>query len=167
MLRQLSIMLLACLSVWSCSGRKGVDDPCLRFFKPYPDLITGRVVTKHQSDLLKGMEHYRVGEHERAAELLERSLNAPNRQKMAHLYLANSYLALGRPFDAELQLDHLENSNEKDFRDQIEWYTVVCLVCSGQTDRALKGAEQIANGRRHTYSKEARELIKALGKPSE
>lgn len=146
----------------SCTGPRPNSDPCLRFFVPYPDLITGRVVTTHQADLLKGMEQYRIGDHEGAAELLERSLTTPNRQKVAHLYLANCYLALGRPYDAELQLDLLEISNETGFRDQTEWYTVLCWLCSDQKERALRGAERIAMGRRHTYTKEARELVKVL-----
>lgn len=131
-------------------------------FQPYPDLITGRVVQQRQLPLLHGMEAYRNGEMEQAADSLAKYLRTPGANKMAHLYLANAYLATGRPYDAELHLDHLERSNLPDYRDQWEWYTVVCWVCSGQLDRARTGAERIAKGRRHTYQQEATTLLERL-----
>ena len=99
--------------------------------------------------------------HTVAAGYLETYLQQPNPNKAAHLYLANCYLAMGRPFDAELQIDHLENSHLKGFEDQCEWYTVVSWLCSDQLDRALTGARGITS-RRHTYEREARDLVTAL-----
>lgn len=147
----------------SCDRKASPEDLCTRFFEPYPDLVTGRVIVGHQLPLLNGMEAYTAGDHASAVELLQTHLRAANHKKYAHLYLANSYLALGKPYEAELHLDHLERSNlGENYRDQTEWYTVLCWLCSGQLDRAQKGARDIAEGRRHTYKKQARELVEAL-----
>ena len=78
------------------------------------------------------------------------------------MYLACTYLALGDPDKAELQLDHLDRANVLHYDDQIDWYRVVCWVCGGQFDRARKGAERIAEGRAHTYRTEAKKLLKQL-----
>jgi tetratricopeptide (TPR) repeat protein len=134
----------------------------MQTFKPYPDLITGRVPSTREAQLLRGMEAYRLGDFQKAADHLETYLEQPAVNKAAYLYLANCYLVLGRPYDAELQIDHLENSNVKGFQDQNEWYTVLCWLCSGQVDRARTGALRIAEGRPHTYRKEARDLVKDI-----
>jgi tetratricopeptide (TPR) repeat protein len=151
--------------VAACNNTPDTRDLCERTFVPYPDLVTGRVVIGHQKLLLSGMEAYGAGDYAKAVEDLEDYLKTPNKKRYAHLYLASSYLALGKPFEAELHLDHLENSTlAESYRDQTEWYTVVCWVCSGQLDRALAGARRIAEGRRHTYQREAEQLVKELGK---
>lgn len=138
-------------------------DLCESTFQPYPDLITGRVISERHKGLLNGMEAYTKGDYAQAAELLSAYTETLAFNKASLLYLANSYLALGKPFEAELQLDRLELSPLKEhYTDQTEWYTVVCLVCSAQLDRALEAAQRIAQGRRHTYEREAKQLIEKL-----
>jgi hypothetical protein len=46
--------------------------------------------------------------------------------------------------------------------DQTEWYTLLCWVCTEQHDRAVTEARRIAEAGRHTYQREARELLKML-----
>ena len=162
MLRKAPFYLVACMLTLGACTRSAQEELCSATFQPYPDLITGRVVQATQLPLLHGMEAYRNGDMEQAADSLAKYLRSPGANKAAHLYLANAYLATGRPYDAELHLDHLERSNLPDYRDQWEWYTVVCWVCSGQLDRAHTGAEQIAKGRRHTYQREAATLLEQL-----
>lgn len=161
-MRLLTILVPALLLTACNGGSTGVSDLCSNTFEPYPDLITGRVIQNDHLGLLHGMEAYSAGRYQEAADSLSAYLEKRVANKAAHLYLANAYLALGKPFDAELQLDHLENSNLTDYRDQTEWYTVVCWLCSDQLDRARSGAERIAKGRRHTYQKEAALLVEAL-----
>lgn len=146
------------------TAKLGDGDLCSAVFEPYPDLVTGRVIAKQHLSFLHGMEAYAKGDYAQAVDSLNGYLRYAAANKTAHLYLANSYLALGKPFEAELQLDHLDNSNLSDFKDQTEWYTVVCWVCSGQLDRALVGARKIVQGRRHNYKREAEQLIAALEK---
>lgn len=147
-----------------CSTGNGNGNLCSSTFEPYPDLITGRVIRELHRSFLDGMEAYSRSDHDEAAEQLAAYVQQVQYNKAAHLYLANSYIALGKPFDAELQLDHLENSNLKDYVDQTDWYTVVCWVCSDQLDRALTGAQKIATGRRHTYTREAEQLVARIQK---
>ncbi len=160
-----ALMLLGML--YGCGGEAEEGDLCTRFFRPYPDLVTGRLIMDRQKELLSGMEHYSAGRYEEAVADLESYVSARGTKKYTYLYLANSYLALGKPYEAELKLDHLENSNIADgYRDQTEWYTVLCWLCSDQHDRALKGAREIADGRRHTFQREAKQLVEALSKGS-
>jgi hypothetical protein len=142
-----------------CGQKDQSADLCERTFVPYPDLISGRVIMKSHTTFLHAMEAYSKEDYAMAADSLSIYLRSRQANKAAHLYLANAYLALGKPFDAELQLDHLENSFLNDYRDQWEWYTVVCWACSGQLDRALSGARDLTKGRRHTYKAEAERLI--------
>jgi hypothetical protein len=163
MMRLLSLGLMAGLIVLGgCKTPETGGDLCERTFEPYPDLITGRVVAKAHLTFLHGMELYATEDYTGAADSLLVYLDRRGANKAAHLYLANCYLAMGKPYDAELQLDHLENSFLVDFRDQWEWYSVVCLVCSGQTDRALTEARQLTKGRRHAYKAEAERLVAEL-----
>ncbi|MFN6117566.1 MAG: tetratricopeptide repeat protein [Flavobacteriales bacterium] len=159
-IRPAFVLLLTALLVGSGCGSTGTT--CDRFFEPYPDLITGRVRTAKSAEYLDAMAHYREGRYAEAAPLLRSYLNARDAHDGAHLYLACCLLATGEPFEAELELDHLERSHLKDFRDQTEWYTVICWLCSDQRDRALEGAQGIAAKPRHTYAKEAEALVKAL-----
>ncbi len=141
----------------------GKDDRglCEKYFEPYPDLISGRDMPAEHADYTKAMDLYRNADLEGAAQILVEYISLRGYQRSAHLYLANCYLKMDRPFDAELQLDHLENSNVKGFRDQTEWYTLLCWVCSGQLERALPEARRIAAAK-HTYSKQAKELVADL-----
>jgi len=134
---------------------------CEDFFEPYPGLITGRVVMETNRPFLDAMQAYRKGDHAAVVDTLESYIRMPGFNKTAHLYLANAYLATGRPYDAELQLDHLGNDPRGLYRDEREWYTVLCWVCSGQRDRALAGAKKIA-ARKHTFQDEARRLVDRL-----
>lgn len=142
-------------------GRTGEGDLCSAVFEPYPDLISGRVVQGVHKPLFDGMEHYTRGRYTEAIASMKEYAFDRNANKAVHLYLAMSYLATGQPYDAELHLDHLRNSHLEGFSDQVEWYTVVCWVCSGQLDRALGGARRIA-ARRHTYQREATALVRSL-----
>ncbi|MDQ3100827.1 MAG: hypothetical protein M3R08_05530, partial [Bacteroidota bacterium] len=71
-------------------------------------------------------------------------------------------IAMELPYDAELQLDHLENSPVKGFQDHTDWYTLICWVCSGQNARALTEAERISSLPRHTYKEAAARMRKDL-----
>lgn len=146
----------------ACGSQERMTDLCERTFVPYPDLISGRVMSSHHAIFLNAMQAYSNKDFEMAADSLTAYLGYRGANKAAHFYLTNSYLALGKPFDAELHLDHLENSFLNDYRDQWEWYTVVCWVCSGQLDRARVGANRIIQGRRHTYRAEAERLLTDL-----
>jgi len=97
-----------------------------------------------------------------AKEGLKTFLAQQRDDRSAYMYLACCHLASGEPYEAELQLDHLERDNIMQFDDQIDWYSVVCWVCSDQLDRAKTGAERIATLKAHTYSKEATALLKEL-----
>ncbi len=146
----------------------GCTDPsegslCERTLEPYADLVSGQARTPKNGAFLDGMAAYSNGDYTKAAELLRSYLSDREAAKSAHLYLACAYLELGKPYDAELQIDKLENSNLKDFKDQCEWYTVVCWVCSDQLPRALEGAKAIASAAHHTYKAEAADLLQALG----
>lgn len=152
-------LLAFAVLVGGCGEEDQGADLCEKTFVPYPDLISGRVVTKAHTTFLHAMEAYSKEDYAMAADSLSIYLRGRDANKAAYLYLANAYLALGKPYDAELQLDHLENSFLLDYRDQWEWYTVVCWACSGQLDRALQGARDLTKGRRHTYKTEAERLI--------
>jgi predicted Zn-dependent protease len=138
------------------------SDPCKAFFTPYPDLYADVERNAENAAFLDAMSYYRNGDHARAVEGLSDYARRKGSNRIALLYLANSLLATGRPFDAELQLDHLDRTRLKGTRDENEWYTLLCWVCSGQLERALPEAQRIAGMKRHTYSKEAAELVTAL-----
>lgn len=152
---------IAILFLASC-GPRTTEDLCTEFFEPYPDLISGRVVVAVHEPFLDGMAHYHRGEYQEALDLIQPYSFNKLANKASHLYVANCYLALGKPYDAELHLDHLKHSNLNDYADQVQWYTVLCWLCSGQSERALTGALGIATGRRHTYQEEAKDLVNAL-----
>lgn len=150
------------LLVMGCSEQPPQGDACARYFKLYPDLNPDRIRFSTNAGFVDGMAHYNRGDHASAIAALSTYLERRDADKGAYLYLANSYLAIGKPYDAELQLDHLEQSNLAQFQDQAEWYTVLCLLCSDQTARALTAARSLANARAHTYKREAAELVKEL-----
>ncbi|MBL7940586.1 MAG: hypothetical protein JNL43_14590 [Flavobacteriales bacterium] len=154
------LLLLILLSACGTGGPTGTL--CERTFQPYPDMISGRTRTPANGVYLDAMALYVQHDYAGAKEGLKAFLSMQRDDKSAYIYLASCHLALGEPFDAELQLDHLERSNTLQFDDQIDWYTVVCWVCSDQLDRAREGAERIARSKAHTYSNEAAELLKGL-----
>lgn len=135
---------------------------CERTFEPYPDLNSGRMRTNLNGAYVDAMALYNKGDFAGARDGLVPYLKAQRADLTPYIYLACSYLALGEPFEAELQLDHLEHSNILQYDDQIEWYTVVCWVCSGQLERARKGAQLIVSSPAHTYKKEAARLLNEL-----
>ena len=157
-----AFLLALSSTVGGCGDRGPSGSLCERTFVPYVDLISGQLRTPENAIYLDGMEAYSKGDHGTAAALLTTYLNDKAAAKSARIYLACSYLALGKAYDAELQIDHLENSSVNDFRDQCEWYTVVCWVCSDQLPRALVGARNIVDAQHHTYNLEARELLASL-----
>lgn len=159
--RILPLLLLA-MGLMACK-REQVADPCSRFFLPYPDHVSDRLVTERSQGLVEAMAAYNAQRHEEAATLLKAHLDRFPQDHSARMYLASSYLATGHPYDAELQLDFLERTRQVVFKDPVDWYNALCWLCSGQTDRALQQAERIATQRRHTYKAQAQELVKALG----
>lgn len=160
--RVLELALPLAALMTSCADGHDRGSLCERTFIPYVDLISGQLRTPENAAYMDGMAAYSKGDHGTAAALLSSYLNDKTAANSAHIYLACSYLALGKPYDAELQIDHLENSAVNDFRDQCEWYTVVCWVCSDQLPRALVGARNIADSKQHTYKIEAQELAASL-----
>jgi thioredoxin-like negative regulator of GroEL len=155
------VALLAGACILSACGGGEPDDLCKRFFKPYPDLRSATRADGGNGAYVEAMALYRNGDFQAAGQALKDYVGRKAPQKDAYLYLANCELANGHPYEAELALDKLEQSNLRGFADQAEWYTVLCWLCSGQRDRARAGAEAIAS-RRQTYRSEAAELAKAL-----
>ncbi len=137
---------------------------CERMFEPYPDMISGRARTSLNGQYLDAMALYAQGELAGARDGLRKYIEIKGFEKTAHIYLASCYLALNEPFEAELQLDHLERASTMQFKDQTEWYTVLCWLCSEQDDRALTGSQRIATSTAHTYKAEAAKLLEELRK---
>ena len=152
---------VALVFIVGCNA-SGEQDLCKKTFEPYPDLISGRTRTNSNKAYLDAMALYSKGDHAGARDGFIPYLKVQRADLTPYIYLACSYLALGEPYEAELQLDHLKRSNILQYDDQIEWYRVVCWVCSGQLERARKGAEAIAGAKAHTYKREAAQLLKDL-----
>lgn len=157
------------LAIWfallsSCNSEPKGGTLCDRTFQPYMDFVSGQARTNRNGEYVDAMGLYSAGEYAQAVDGLKRYLAHRDAAKGAWLYLACSQLAIGRPFDAELSLDRLENSNEKGFTDQCEWYTVLCWLCSDQRARALSGARAIAAKQQHTYKAQAEQLVEELSK---
>ncbi|MCB0794998.1 MAG: tetratricopeptide repeat protein [Flavobacteriales bacterium] len=139
------------------------EDPCTRFFEPYPDLVSGRMRHRQNAALVDAMKAYSAGDHATAITGLERYMEqGAEGRSDARIYLASSYLAVGRPYDAEFQLDQLERSPNKSFAEVVEWYDALCWLCSGQFGRALEQARSIAARPRHTYKEQAVALMEDL-----
>ncbi|MBK8338732.1 MAG: hypothetical protein IPK99_01355 [Flavobacteriales bacterium] len=143
-------------------GGNSTSGRCDAFFVPYPDLISDRPRTPENASLIDAMAAYSDNEFAKAAELLNKELNSAQNVEQIRMYLASCYLGSGRPFDAELQLDFIENADRQNYAEAAEWYTVLCWLCSDQVDRALEGAVAIAGKERHTYKQQAAELAKPL-----
>ena len=151
------VMILA-----GCGDSNTEEDLCAKVFVPYPDMISQRTRTHLNATYVDGMAFYSRGEYVQARDSITKFLDVQRADLTGYIYLACTYLALGDPYKAELQLDHLQKSNILQYDDQIEWYTVVCLVCSGQLERARAEAEAIVAKNNHTYTKEARKLLAEL-----
>jgi hypothetical protein len=152
-----SFLVLGMLT--ACEGRK---DPCTAFFQPYPDMVSDRFRTEKNAQLLDGMAAYGIGDYATAAERLKLHVENRRDDDAARIYLTCSYLAIGKPYDAELQLDFLEKSTRPGFRDQVDWYNALCWTCSGQYGRALEQCDRILAAKVHTYSADAARLKEAL-----
>lgn len=152
--------LLLTLVLAGCN--KNPDTLCSSYFEPYPDMVSDRVRNPANSRYIDAMAAYKAGDFASAAKGIEEYLQAPTYDVAPRLYLACAYLAIGEPYKAELELDHIENSRMKDFSDQVDWYNAMCLLCSGQFDRAKAQAEWIAARPHHTYRSEARSLASDL-----
>lgn len=155
-MRRTLVVLILCAT--AC---KGGDTPCERFFKPYPDLISDRTRTATNGRLLDAMAAYQAKDYADAIPGLEEHLKR-GEDAAVRMYLACAYLGAGQPYKAEMHLDRLENTIDKRFKDQVEWYNALCWLCEGQDQRALKQAQWIASLPHHTYKQEARALADAL-----
>ena len=159
-LRRSAQLLTLALLLGSC--QQDAKTLCTTYFEPYPDMISDRNVNQANSRYVDAMNAYKAGDHAVAISGLESYLTIPTRDVAPRLYLACSYLAIGEPYKAELQLDMIENSPVKDFSDQVDWYNAMCLLCSGQLERAKEQAEWIAAKPHHTYRGNARSLAADL-----
>lgn len=153
----LSLMVI----LTACQGPSA--DPCNHFYEPYPDVISDRHRTDRNAELLDAMAQYRQGRYAEAITLLEGLITKGVEPYHLRLYMASAQLGAGRPFDAELQLDLVERDPRKRYGEVVEWYRVLCWICSGQEDRALAQAKRIAGKPRHLYKRQAADLAKALG----
>jgi hypothetical protein len=147
----------------ACSGPSVKEgDACDRYVVPYPDLIGQQERTSLNGVYLDAMADYAAADYAAARDGLINYLSGKGADKSAYMYLACCYLELGEPYEAELQLDHLERSSTLQFDDQVEWYTVLCWLCSDQRPRALEGALAIASKKAHSYRAEALRLVEEL-----
>jgi hypothetical protein len=128
----------------------------------YPDLISGREETPKNKLLLKGMKSYANGDYGAAVEDLNLHLDKFPKDDGAYLYKAVSQLELGKPYDAELTLDKIENLPDPAFSDQVDYYNTLALICSAQYERALEHAYLIKAKGHHTYSEQAESIIEDL-----
>ncbi|MFT3885636.1 MAG: hypothetical protein QM724_09460 [Flavobacteriales bacterium] len=150
----LAIVLVAC----------GTSDKdlCTRFYKPYPDYVSGRPSTLRNRMLGAAMAHYNQGDYKQAAEGFRAVVDLDEHDLTARLYLVSALLGAGEPYKAEMHLDRMETASDQSFRDQVEWYNALCWLCSGQLPRALQQARWIASKPAHTYHDEAVALADAL-----
>jgi predicted Zn-dependent protease len=160
MLLRSTPLVLAILSLHACSGPSG--DPCSTFFIPYPDHYAGVERNRNNERFLDAMAPYQAKDYQAAAASLSAYVRGTGANPMARLYLASSLLAIGKPFEAEMHLDVFERSRLKEARDEAEWYTLLCWVCSDQHERALPEARRMAALRLHTYAPQADALAKVL-----
>jgi hypothetical protein len=138
------------------------DTLCRQFFTPYPDMVSGRERTRSNGPLLDAMAHYAAGDHARAADGLKAVVEGEHADNTARMYLASALLATGEPYKAEMYLDQVENSPNKGFEDQVEWYNALCWLCSGQYARCLQQCLSIIRKPAHTYKQEAQRLAETL-----
>ncbi len=158
----MKIWLIPILFLSACIGEQ--EDLCTKYDLVYPDHISGRVATPRNVNLLKGSEAYAAGNYELAVTHFTAHSAIYTKQPASYLYKAVSQLQLGKPYDAERTLDQLEGLPDKSFSDQVDYYNTLCLICSGQPERALKAAKQMSEKSRHSYLEESREMVKDLAK---
>ncbi|HRH37961.1 MAG TPA: hypothetical protein PK760_06435 [Flavobacteriales bacterium] len=158
----LQALLVCSVACFTACGPPSSDDLCKTSFEPYTDLVSGGLRSSRHAQFMQAMAAYNKGDYAQAEAQFTSYLQGRTADHTAYLYLACSQLAQGKPYDAELSIDHLENSNMDGFKDQCEWYTVLCWLCSGQNDRALDGAKAIAEAAHHTYKSEAQRIVDAL-----
>ena len=152
--------LIPLLFLIACGPNR--SDLCTRFYAPYPNHIGERPRTALNGTLLDAMAAYDKGDFTTAAAGLSTVIDKDANDKLARLYLASALLGSGEPYKAEMHLDFLERSPGEAFQDQTEWFNTLCWLCSGQQDRALAEAQDIARQPAHTYKAEARALTDAL-----
>ena len=136
---------------------------CLKFYAPYPDLVSDRARTPDRAAFLDAMVFYDEGDYAGAVAGLQEAIDKDPGNSAIRMYLASANLGAGDPYKAEMHLDFLENQDDRSFQDQVDWYNALCWLCQGDTARADKQAHYIVS-RPHTYKKEAQELIDALKK---
>jgi predicted Zn-dependent protease len=153
-------MMLVAVVLQACSSPSA--DPCATFFTPYPDLYSTTERTSSNARFLDALAPYQAQDYAAAATTLEAYVRVSGANPMARLYLASALLATGKPYEAEMHLDVFEGGRLKEARDEAEWYTLLCWVCSGQNERALTEAQRIAAEKLHTYTTQAADLAKAL-----
>src|SRR4030095_7310241 len=94
------------LVITALACNTGDGDICHRFFHPYPDLISERLRTSENEQLVDAMKRYARGSYAQDVDVFQACAHDhPQEADVAWFYSANCYLALGRPYDAELQLD--------------------------------------------------------------
>lgn len=158
-MRSLAATVLALL-ITSCSSSSH-ERLCNRFFTPYPDLVSQRARNKLNGEFLDAMALYAKGQYAEAMPGLQRVVDRDPRNAAARIYLVNVLLAEGDPYKAEMHLDFLENSRDRMYSDQVDWYNTLCWLCEGDTARAGWKAREIA-AKPHTYRQQAAQLAKAL-----
>lgn len=151
------LLPLILLSIACNSG-----DACKDHFTPYEDVASGRLRTESNAAFVDGMAHYANGRFAEASALLAAHVERSDHEPLPRLYLACSYLAMGKPYDAELQLDLIARDDHDAFRDHVEWYRALCHVCSGQGPRARTELQTIVAKPRHTFHDQAAALLNDL-----
>ncbi|QQR86525.1 MAG: hypothetical protein IPJ76_18390 [Flavobacteriales bacterium] len=140
----------------------GSGDACKDHFTPYEDVVSGRLRTERNAAFIDGMAHYAQGDFLEASTLLATHVEGSDHEPLPRLYLACSYLATGKPYDAELQLDLIERDDHDAFRDHVDWYRALCHVCSDQVPRARTELQAIVAKPRHTFHAQAEALLNDL-----
>lgn len=155
-------LIVASLCLVLGCGERDTVDLCAKYSLVYPDIISGREETVRNKELMAGMQDYNKKDYTKAIAHFDKHLATFPKEAAAYLYKASSELQLQEPFKAELTLDHLERLPDPAFTDQMDYYNLMCLICSAQYERAQLLAERISNGRVHTYSEQAYEILSDL-----
>ena len=108
MMRSIPVLLctILFLGLGSCTTPSVEGNLCQRTFMPYPDLNPNRIGNRQNDLFIDGMIAYNDKDYAGAVEKLKPFVMKRNSDRSAQLYLACSYLALNKPYDAELALDH-------------------------------------------------------------
>lgn len=157
-MRWMLLMIVLCAAACDPGGK----DLCKRSYQPYPDYLSDRTPTKKNEGLLDAMRAYSAGDYAAAIPGLQQHIDTWGEDDAVRMYLASANLGAGDPYKAEMHLDHLENSYNKRYSDQVDWYNALCWLCEGDADRALKQVQWIAARPKHTYHEQAEELVHSL-----